>query len=61
MSLFRTYNVDSEQQLTLPITFAITLLLLALTLFTFPSQADHADQAVAQETQCTQTPCEDMS
>ncbi|WP_105169464.1 hypothetical protein [Pseudoalteromonas sp. T1lg23B] len=55
MALFRTYNVDSEQQLTLPVTIAITLVLLALTLFTFPSQAVNTPDTVQQE--CTESQC----
>ncbi|MCF6434490.1 MULTISPECIES: hypothetical protein [Pseudoalteromonas] len=55
MALFRTYNVDSEQQLTLPITAAITLVLLALTLFAFPSQAVNTSATAQQE--CTETQC----
>ncbi|CAM4129077.1 hypothetical protein [Pseudoalteromonas byunsanensis] len=55
MALFRTYNVDSEQQLTLPVTIAITLVLLALTLFTFPSQAINTSATVQQE--CSESQC----
>ncbi|BBN83902.1 hypothetical protein PA25_38870 [Pseudoalteromonas sp. A25] len=51
MSLFRQLP---EQQLTLPLTFLITLLLLALTLFTFPSQAEHESQTLIQKSQCVQ-------